>query len=136
MNTDTISLKSNVVIQDFSKESYTHPNNIDIKAKKTNMRLNSKLTNISKKIKPETAIFTLIKLLVEYRDYIEIKNSVLTLNTNNMDLIEKLNYCMEFLAHIPFSFQYNEAQTKISLDFFHLEKEMNLINKLEIKNNY
>ena len=73
----------------------------------------------------------MIKLLVENRDQINIIDSVLTINNEDLDLVQKLNYCMEFLAHIPFSFQYNKVQSKILLDFFHLEEEMDLITKLE-----
>jgi carboxypeptidase C (cathepsin A) len=106
--------------------------NIAISKKlKHNTKSNKKITKVSNKIRPESALFTMIKLLVEHRDQINITNSVLSINANDLDLVQKLNYCMEFLAHIPFSFQYDKCQTKILLDLFHLEEEMNLINNLE-----
>ena len=74
----------------------------------------------------------MIKLIVEHRDQINILDSVLSINANDLDLVQKLNYCMEFLAHIPFSFQYDKTQTRILLEFFHLEDEMQLIDNLEI----
>ena len=91
-----------------------------------------KLNKYSNKILPETALLTMIKLLVDHRDQITITNSILSINSEDLDLAQKLNYYMEILAHIPFSFQYNKQQTKIILDFFHLEDEIQLLTNLEI----
>jgi len=97
-----------------------------------NSKINRKMTKVSQKIRPESALMTMISLIIEHRNQISVVDSVLSINAEDLDLVQKLNYCMEFLAHIPFSFQYNKTQTKILLDFFHLEEEMNLITNLEI----
>ena len=99
---------------------------------KSKSEYNKKATRVSSKIHPESALFTMIKLIVEHRDQINILDSVLSINASDLDLVQKLNYCMEFLAHIPFSFQYDKTQTRILLEYFHLEKEMQLIDNLEI----
>ena len=136
MNTNAISLESNTIIPKLSDTSIKSTINSTKKLYNHNTKLNKKLTKISKKIRPESAVFTLIKLLVENHKQIQLINSVLYINAENNDLVEKLNYCLEFLAHIPFSYQYDHVQKKILLDFFHLEEEMSLINNLEIEHTY
>lgn len=74
--------------------------------------------HFSTKIIPESPLFTMTKLLIENRDQLNITQSVLSINSEDLDLVQKLNHCNEFLAHIPFSFQYDKVQTKILLDFF------------------
>ncbi len=91
-----------------------------------------KLTKLFSKIRPESALFTLIKLLIENHDQINLTNSLLSINSCDLDLIQKLNYCMEYFAHIPFSFHYNKVNSKVMIDFLHLKKEIDLITNLEI----
>ena len=91
-----------------------------------------KFSNAAKKNRQESVLFTMIKLIIEHRDQITISDSILSINSEDLDLAQKLNYYMEILAHIPFSFQYNKQQTKIILDFFHLEDEIQLLTNLEI----
>ena len=122
---------NNLVLKDLNELDHL-PKNTITKRKSSNSKLNKKLTKISNKIHPESVLFTMIKLIVENRDQINVVDSVLSINSKDLDLVQKLNYCMEFLAHIPFSFQYNKLQTKILLEFFHLEEEMDIINNLEI----
>lgn len=58
---------------------------------------NNNLANLSTKIKPETALFTMIKLIIEHQNQINIKDSVLSINSDDLDFIQKLNYCRNFL---------------------------------------
>lgn len=95
-------------------------------------KLNKKFNRMSNKISSESVLFTMIKLLVDHRDQIAITDSVLSINAQDLDLVHKLNYCMEYLTNIPFSFQYSKLQSKILLDFLYLKKEMDLITNLEI----
>lgn len=97
-----------------------------------NSKSNKKLNKISKKISSESVLLTMIKLIVENRNQIDLNESVLSINSENLDLVQKLNYCMEYFAHIPFSFHYNKVNSKVMLDFFHLKKEIDLITNLEI----
>ena len=91
-----------------------------------------KFSNAAKKNHQESVLFTMIKLIIEHRDQITISDSILSINSEDLDLAQKLNYYMEILTHIPFSFQYSNQQTKIILDFFHLEKEIQLLTNMEI----
>ncbi len=132
MSSDIINLSEKNNTPDDLKNISRHPKKSSTYNSHNNSEINKKLTHISKKIRPESALFTMIKLIVEHRDEIKIVDSILSINSDDLDLIQKLNYCMEFLAHIPFSFQYDKSQTKILLEFFHLEEEMQLINNLEL----
>ena len=132
MKTHTLIVKPNETSQNLHNMTSTSSkttSKIEIKSD----RINLKLTKISNKIKPETAVFTLIKLLFEHHDQINIVNSVLTINSEDLDLVQKLNYCMEFLAHIPFTFRYDKMNMRVLLDFFHLEEDVNLINNMEFQ---
>ena len=124
-------MSSEIIAPPQDKSLQLTPEKVNYKKEKMNFILNRRMTRISHKVRPESALMTMVKLLVEHRDQINIVDSVLTINSEDLDLVQKLNYCMEFLAHIPFSFKYSKTQTKILLDFFHLEDEMNLINNME-----
>ena len=124
-------MSSEIIAPPQDKSLQLTPEKVNYKKEKMNFILNRRMTRISHKVRPESALMTMVKLLVEHRDQINIVDSVLTINSEDLDLVQKLNYCMEFLAHIPFSFKYSKTQTKILLDFFHLEDEMNLIKKME-----
>lgn len=80
----------------------------------------------------ESSLFSMIKLLIEYRNQINLINSVLSINAYDLDLVQKLNYCMDFLTHIPFSYRHNNIQTKILLEIFHFEEEEDLITNVEL----
>lgn len=132
MSTEIINLSEKIFVPNNVKYQKKYPRKSFTSIAQKNSEINKKLTHISKRIRPESALFTMIKLLVEHRNEINIVDSVLSINSNDLDLVQKLNYCMEFLAHIPFSFQYDKLQTEILLDFFHLEDEMKLIDNLEL----
>ena len=97
-----------------------------------NYRKKRKTLQINTKILPESVLFTMIKFILDHVNQINITNSILSINSDDLDLAQKLSYYMEVLAHIPFSFQYSNQQTKIILDFFHLEKEIQLLTNMEI----
>ena len=97
-----------------------------------NYRKKRKTLQINTKILPESVLFTMIKFILDHVNQINITNSILSINSEDLDLAQKLSYYMEVLAHIPFSFQYSNQQTKIILDFFHLEKEIQLLTNMEI----
>lgn len=108
-------------------------NNSDFKdILEINSKFNKKLSNISHVVSPESVLFTMIKLIVDHRNQIAITDSVLSINAGDLDLVHKLNYCMEYLTNIPFSFQYSKLQSKILLNFLYLKKEMDVISNLEI----
>ena len=87
-------------------------------------------------IKPERSLYTMIKLLVENRNQLNIINSVLSMNAEDLDLSNKLNQYKELFNSLPFSFKYNKLQTKILLDLFQLEEIEKPITNLEINNFY
>ena len=126
-------MSSEIIALPQDKSLHLTTEKINYNKENANFILNRKMSKISHKIRPESALMTMVKLIIEHRDQINIVDSVLTINSEDLDLVQKLNYCMEFLAHIPFSFKYNKIQTEILLDFFHLEEEMSLITNMEKK---
>lgn len=145
MNTNKINLRwyqimSTTVIEKFYNDPNYNLNNeatinkelnlIDISF--NNFLISRKKQKLSYKILRESALFIMIKELIEHRDQINIINSVLSINAYDLDLVQKLNYYIEFLAHIPFLFKYNKTQAKILLDLFHLEEEVDLKTNLEL----
>ena len=98
---------------------------------KANSRLNKKFTTISNHVKPESALFSMINLILQHHDQINIIDSIISINSNDLDLFQKLNYLIEYFTHIPISFHYDKTRSNFIFDFVHLQDEINLINNME-----
>ena len=129
MSSDTDKLQLFESDCNFNFNPYLSPNSQYLK----NFSSFSSIPSIDK---PESALFTMIKHLIENRNQINIINSVLSMNSEDLDIENKLNHYKSLFTYIPYSRKYNKQQTKILLDLFHMEEKHKLNNNLELQSNY
>lgn len=89
------------------------------------------LHGLSQKISFESTLVTLMVLMQQNLDQVRIEENYLIVKNKNADLLGRLNYCMEILCNIPFTFEYNSIKDEYSFDFSHLSDEIGLIMKTE-----
>jgi hypothetical protein len=87
----------------------------------------SNLIEVSQDLRFESAIFAIMVLLHKYKDNISIRNSILTIKIDSIGILEKLNFYLEFLCHIPFTFEYDDFNDEFYYDFSHLDYEIQKI---------
>ena len=89
------------------------------------------IQSLSQSISFESTMITLMVLIQKNPDQVRIEENYLIVKNRNADLLGRLNYCMEILCNIPFTFEYNSIKDEYSFDFSHLSDEIGLIMKTE-----
>lgn len=101
-----------------SLENYT---NQSLVTQKTN------LTELAQTISFESALMGFMMLFKEHHNEITITDSKLKVRARDTNLLERLNYLMEILCNVSFSFEYDAQSDEFFFDFEHLGKEIQLI---------
>ena len=88
---------------------------------KTNLR------ELAQTISFESALMGFMMLFKQHQDQIIITDSKLKVKASHTNLLERLNYLMEILCNVSFSFEYDAQNDEFFFDFEHLGKEIQLI---------
>ena len=75
----------------------------------------------------ESALMGFMMLFKQHHNEIIITDSKLKVKASHTNLLERLNYLMEILCNVSFSFEYDAQSDEFFFDFEHLGKEIQLI---------
>ena len=114
-------------ITTLSKKTIQKTSNMDQKTINTKKKKLANASEISQKIKFESATVALLSIIVQNPKIFRIVDNKIRINSQEIDILQKINYCFEFLCHIPFTFEFDSCTKEFYFDFTHLQTEVHSI---------
>lgn len=85
------------------------------------------LDELAHNLNTESVVIALMILSKRPEIDISISDSVISIKTSSIFEIEKLNFLLEMLCHIPFAFEFDSLKQTYIFNFKHLQNQINHI---------